>query len=245
LAFLIPIALNIAVSCAAEYLLPVAVAGLQQYAGGTFAAAALTGVVNGYNGNYTSSAFSGDLGLGIAEKAGMAIGTLLSVNPSKVTVNTVTSVAKNRVIGGALKKASSEGLELLGKCVAKTGRGSAKQAADKAFKVATQKGIAKGVKGEINKMPLQSRRLNPFKGKNFEEIDCLLKRKGFYTKGLDPLNGKGSYFHPKTNRKYYLDHAGRIYRKGIKELPHVDVHYKFPVNGIKKKRFSLGESLYE
>ena len=146
MAFLIPIALNIAVSCAAEYLLPVAVAGLQQYAGGTFAAAALKGVVNGYNGIYTSSAFSGDLGLGIAEKAGMAIGTLLSVNPSKVTVNTVTSVAKNRVIGGALKKASSEGLELLGKCVAKTGRGSAKQAADKAFKVATQKGFAKGVK---------------------------------------------------------------------------------------------------
>ncbi len=82
------------------------------------------GIVNGYNGNYTSSAFSGDLGLGITEKAGMAIGTLLSVNPLKVTVNAVKTVAKNRVVGGVLKKSSSKGLELLGKCVAKTGKGN-------------------------------------------------------------------------------------------------------------------------
>ncbi|MGE0669383.1 MAG: RHS repeat-associated core domain-containing protein [Parachlamydiales bacterium] len=87
--------------------------------------------------------------------------------------------------------------------------------------------------------------INPFKGKSFEEIDNLLLSKGFTKKGPDPLNGKGSYFSPVTNRKFYLDHAGKTYKGNILELPHVDVHYNIPVNGIEKQRLPLGDYLYE
>lgn len=86
--------------------------------------------------------------------------------------------------------------------------------------------------------------INPFKGKTFQEIDQMLRAKGFITKGPNPLHGKGSYFSPTTNRKYYLDHAGKTYRGGITELPHVDVHYNIPMNGIEKQRFPIGEYLY-
>lgn len=87
--------------------------------------------------------------------------------------------------------------------------------------------------------------INPFRGKTFQQIDRMFHSKGFILKGPDPLNGKGAYFHPITNRKYYLDHAGKTYRDGIMELPHVDVHYNIPVNGVEKQRFPLGEYLYE
>lgn len=87
--------------------------------------------------------------------------------------------------------------------------------------------------------------INPFKGKTFQEIDRLLRSEGFTVKGPDPLHGKGSYFSPTTNRKYYLDYAGKTYKGGTIELPHVDVHYNIPVNGIEKQRFPIGEYLYE
>ncbi|MBS0627216.1 MAG: hypothetical protein JSS09_03280 [Verrucomicrobia bacterium] len=90
-----------------------------------------------------------------------------------------------------------------------------------------------------------TRLINPFKGKTFQEIDQTFRSKGFITKGPDPLNGKGSYFHPITNRKYYLDRAGKTYRGNITELPHVDVHYNVSVNNIEKQRLSIGERLYE
>ena len=87
--------------------------------------------------------------------------------------------------------------------------------------------------------------INPFKGKTFQEIDQLLRAKGFTTKGPNPSHGKGSYFSPIANRKYYLDYAGKTYKDGITELPHVDVHYNIPINGIEKQRFPIGEYLYE
>nr|NGX39925.1 putative deoxyribonuclease RhsC [Chlamydiota bacterium] len=87
--------------------------------------------------------------------------------------------------------------------------------------------------------------VNPFKGKTFQEIDQLLRSKGFITKGPDPLKGKGSYFHPITNRKYYLDNAGKTYKRNITELPHVDVHYNGSVKGMEKQKFPIGEYLYE
>jgi len=86
--------------------------------------------------------------------------------------------------------------------------------------------------------------INPFKGKTFQEIDQMLRAKGFTTKGPTPLYGKGSYFSPATNRKYYLDYSGKTYKGGITELPHVDVHYNIPINGIEKQRFPIGEYLY-
>lgn len=80
---------------------------------------------------------------------------------------------------------------------------------------------------------------NPFKGKTFIQIDDMFKNKGFTTKGIDPLNGKGSYFNPKTGTKYYLDKGG-MYKKGF-ENPHVDVWY----NGhpsFEKTKFFLDDS---
>jgi len=97
-----------------------------------------------------------------------------------------------------------------------------------------------------NSRPLKSwtNSINPFRGKTFPQIDQMLRAKGFTTKGPNPLYGRGSYFSPTANRKYYLDYAGKTYKGGIIEMPHVDVHYKVPINGIEKQRFPLGEFLY-
>ena len=87
---------------------------------------------------------------------------------------------------------------------------------------------------------------NPFKGKSFEEIDKILTARGYKKMGPNPAEGKGSYFHPKTGRKYYLDKGG-VYKEGT-ELPHVDVHRMD--NGINlekvgKRRYPIGENLIE
>ncbi len=87
---------------------------------------------------------------------------------------------------------------------------------------------------------------NPFKGKSFEEIDKILTERGFKKVGADPGSGKGSYFHPDSGRKYYLDKGGN-YREGT-ELPHVDVHrMRDGVNLEKegKRRYPLGDKLIE
>ncbi len=62
-------------------------------------------------------------------------------------------------------------------------------------RVSSGSGAAKGVTS------------NPFKGKTFSQIDEMFKAKGFTTKGVDPLSGKGSYFSPSGTR-YYLDKGG-------------------------------------
>lgn len=85
---------------------------------------------------------------------------------------------------------------------------------------------------------------NPFRGKSFDEIDSMLVNKGFRRVGPNPAEGKGSYFHPESGRKYYLD-AGGQYREGV-ELPHVDVHRM--ENGVNlekvgKHRYPLGDQL--
>jgi hypothetical protein len=87
-------------------------------------------------------------------------------------------------------------------------------------------------------------RSNPFKGKTFEDIDQILTERGFRKVGPDPANGKGSYFHPKTGRKYYLDKGG-VYKEGI-EMPHVDVHRMengLNLESVGKRRYPLGETL--
>jgi hypothetical protein len=99
------------------------------------------------------------------------------------------------------------------------------------------------LKGQIPKKTVKNFGLgtNPFKGKTPKQIDSMFKRKGFIVKGPNPMLGEGSYFHPQTGRKYYLD-KGKKWKKGT-ELPHVDVHKK----GLNetKKRYPLGDSLYE
>ena len=83
--------------------------------------------------------------------------------------------------------------------------------------------------------------VNPFKGKKPKQIDKMFGRKGFTTKGNNPTMGEGSYINPRTGRKYYIDPGGK-YRKGV-ELPHVDIHRSN--SGLPKKKFPLGETLYE
>jgi RHS repeat-associated protein len=89
--------------------------------------------------------------------------------------------------------------------------------------------------GRAGKMGLGA---NPFKGKTFSQIDEMFKFKGFKTKGIDPLNGKGSYFNPETGIRYYLDKGGR-YKKGF-EGPHVDIWYNGHPSFEKVKYFLDG-----
>lgn len=87
---------------------------------------------------------------------------------------------------------------------------------------------------------------NPFKGKTFEEIDKILTERGFRKVGPDLASGKGSYFHPKTGRKYYLDKGG-VYKERV-EMPHVDVHRMkngLNLESVGKRRYPLGETLIE
>ncbi len=59
------------------------------------------------------------------------------------------------------------------------------------------------------------------------------------------MSGKGSYFHPESGRKYYVDPGG-VYKSGT-ELPHVDSHRMLDgknIEGIKHK-YPLGDKLYE
>lgn len=77
---------------------------------------------------------------------------------------------------------------------------------------------------------------NPFKDKTFNQIDKILRRKGFKLKGPDPLNGKGMYINPKSGIKYYFDKGG-YYKNGF-EKPHVDVFYNDHPS-LEKVRFFL------
>lgn len=83
---------------------------------------------------------------------------------------------------------------------------------------------------------------NPFQSKTPQQINKILRDKGFEPKGKNPVEGEGCYLHPKTGRKYYLD-KGENYRKG-QENPHVDVHNIDGSNDDKKK-YPLRDKLYE
>ena len=143
-AFLIPIAINIALSMAAEYALPTAIATLEQYYGGAVAASLLSGVVKGYNGSYSGN-FSHDASLGLCEKAGMAIGTVLSYSPSKITANTAKKIAASELSGRAVNFAASKGARAVEWFSKSTARESAKKivktSAQKTAEVAARKGV--------------------------------------------------------------------------------------------------------
>ena len=145
-AFLIPIAINIALSMAAEYALPTAIATLEQYYGGAVAASLLSGVVKGYNGSCSGN-FSHDASLGLCEKAGMAIGTVLSYSPSKITANTAKKIAASELSGRAVNFAASKGARAVEWFSKNTARQSAKKvvktSAQKTAEVAARKGVVK------------------------------------------------------------------------------------------------------
>lgn len=84
--------------------------------------------------------------------------------------------------------------------------------------------------------------INPFKGKSPERIGTMLENKGFVKKGVNPVEGEGSYLHPKSGNQYYIDKGGK-YAKGT-ELPHVDV--RAPKGSAQRARkYPLGDKLYE
>jgi hypothetical protein len=75
----------------------------------------------------------------------------------------------------------------------------------------------------------------------------MLTNRGFKKVGSDPASGKGSYFHPETGRKYFLDKGKGGYKKGIRGNPHVDVHRMRDGRNIEteKRKYPLGDKLYE
>lgn len=79
-------------------------------------------------------------------------------------------------------------------------------------------------------------RANPFRGKPAEQIDEMLRAKGFEPRGPDPVHGKGGYVNPRSTRSYHIDEAN-----SFGEPPHVDVNrpkgYKGPLD---KKKFNMG-----
>jgi hypothetical protein len=84
---------------------------------------------------------------------------------------------------------------------------------------------------------------NPFTGKSAEEIDEMLRAKGFEPVGPNPIKGEGSYFHPKTGRKYYIDKGEKPFKPGPEGL-HVDIHQMKDGENLKKtkkKYFESGE----
>jgi hypothetical protein len=73
-----------------------------------------------------------------------------------------------------------------------------------------------------------------FKDKTAKDLDKMFRGRGLDPKGLDPLNGKGSYIHPKSGRKYCIDakNKGRY-----REPSHVDISRSENYTGpLKKKR---------
>ena len=147
LAFLIPLAINVAISYAAQYAIPIAAASLQQYAGGTLAAALLTGVVNGYTGHYSSGLFDYEIGLNITEKAGMAIGTVLSFSPSRITTQSITNLAKTELASNVTNKVASKFVRRISWFSTKTARHAAKTTTattvTKTSQIAANRGIVR------------------------------------------------------------------------------------------------------
>ena len=77
---------------------------------------------------------------------------------------------------------------------------------------------------------------NPFRGKSADEIDDMLRKRGFKVRGESPKTGHGSYTHPRTGRGYHIDLTRH-------KRPHVDVHrprtYKGP---LEKHRYPLSSA---
>jgi hypothetical protein len=85
-AFFIPIAISFAISHAAELALPIVVTSLQQYTGGAYAAALLSGIVQSYTGN-----------------SSWALGTIIAYNLLKLS----SSAIKNARCSEMSTKATS------------------------------------------------------------------------------------------------------------------------------------------
>ena len=57
---------------------------------------------------------------------------------------------------------------------------------------------------------------NPFRGRTAQQIDRMLRSKGYQRRGPNPMNGQGNYVNPRTGRGYNLD-----INHGIPKGPHV------------------------
>jgi len=140
--WLVPFPFSFAISCAADYILPIAVASLHEYAGATVATALLAGAAGGYTGNYNSSGFfSGDFALGCSEKVGMALGSVAACAPSKLTAKALVFIGKTELGNAAINYATK-----------KVANGLFKATARKAIKEAGAETIEKVTKVAAEKM---------------------------------------------------------------------------------------------
>jgi RHS repeat-associated protein len=92
-------------------------------------------------------------------------------------------------------------------------------------------GFARNLKSPI----VETLETNPFKGKTPTQIDEMFTKKGFDPRGPDPVNGKGGYVNPKTNRSYHIDE-----KNSFGEPPHVDVNRPRNYGGsLPKRKFPM------
>jgi RHS repeat-associated protein len=75
---------------------------------------------------------------------------------------------------------------------------------------------------------------NPFKGKTAQQIDRMLRSKGYIPKGPNPMAGKGTYLNPKTGRSVHID-ANHPPPKP----PHVSVQRPRDSRNLPPKEFPL------
>jgi len=91
---------------------------------------------------------------------------------------------------------------------------------------------------------------NPFYGRTPEQIDAMMKAKGFEQRWQNPeLPEQRSYHYGKADRSYHINPEPTEWKKGT-EFPHVDVHrpdrfrmrsYSGPLE--RKRKFPLGDRL--
>jgi hypothetical protein len=123
----------------AQYCLPTAIACLEGYTGGAMAAGLLTGLVNGYNGSVfdPSPCFNADLATYLSERAGMCIGTAISLGSPKAILNVT-----NAATGIATREVSSMTTNLIAangrKCLNWFATNSARTACTGTTRKATQ-----------------------------------------------------------------------------------------------------------
>lgn len=80
------------------------------------------------------------------------------------------------------------------------------------------------------------RRFNPFEDKTPQQIDDMLRKKGFDPAGPDPASGKGGYVNRTSGRSYHIDPQNRF-----NEPPHVDVNRPPDYPGpLPKRKFPMG-----
>ena len=113
----------------------------------------------------------------------------------------------------------------------------------KVSQTAERSAIAKETDKILNKTILPEghiwQKASPFKHRSAKELNEMFIEKGYQSRGVDPLMGRGSYVNPRNGRSYRIDpYAEGRYR----EPNHVDVSRSRDYSGpLDKKRFLYAE----